>query len=105
VIEDGRVKGNSNCPLIWSFNDVEYYGAAHGSCGILYHIIDIILTKKIQFDKEEEVEILLDIQKTINYLISLFLLKGNLPTDSDLNFPADQVYRKLIEKQRKIIDR
>jgi hypothetical protein len=115
IIADGRKQAKPVCPLYWSFNGTQYYGAAHGTCGILFHVLDALIAldekrkhsktaKKsiLKMRKEEEgvgtgmgketrASILADIETTIEYLNELFELHENLPTDAFKNSLTEQV--------------
>lgn len=114
IVQDGRRHGKLGCPLSWSFNDTQYYGSAHGTCGILYHLLDALNAldekrkraklakkkrtrsenKKVKWglSKSDRASILRDIDATIEHVIGLFELHENVPTDN-----SDQVFTEQVQ--------
>jgi lantibiotic modifying enzyme len=74
IIESGRrtaLQCKSESPLMYFWHDSPYVGAAHGLCGIMYHLLlnDRLLLK-------EELETL--IRPALNYLLTLRFPSGNI---------------------------
>lgn len=68
---------NSPCPLMYSYYDVEYLGAAHGLCTILQALISV---PDFLDSHPSEAK---DIKNTTDYLLSLQDEEGNFPAATD----------------------
>eukprot|EP01127_Copromyxa_protea_P022823 TRINITY_DN8381_c0_g1_i1.p1 TRINITY_DN8381_c0_g1~~TRINITY_DN8381_c0_g1_i1.p1 ORF type:complete len:414 (-),score=46.44 TRINITY_DN8381_c0_g1_i1:60-1301(-) len=77
VIAEGRKMGTSSCPLIYEWHGRKYWGAAHGTTGILV----ILLSVHEQFVKPNEGWVT-DVRKTIDYLLDQYNKEpsGNFPS-------------------------
>lgn len=64
---EGRQLGNTSCPLVYEWHNRRYWGAAHGTTGILY----ILLSVYHEFIKSDQGWVQ-DIHKTISYLVDVF---------------------------------
>lgn len=80
MIESGRnysQRHNSPCPLMYSYYQVEYLGAAHGLCSIL----EAILSVPGYLDSNPTHA--QDVKLSIDYLLSLQDFEGNFPCALD----------------------
>ncbi|RWS29093.1 lanC-like protein 3 [Leptotrombidium deliense] len=69
-------RGFTNCPLMYSYFDTEYIGAAHGVAGILQ-----VLLETPSLLSETDIE--RDIKKTVDFILSLQTPTGNFPCAMD----------------------
>lgn len=80
MIQSGREysrKYKSPCPLMYSYYDTEYLGAAHGLSTILQMIISV--PGFLQNDSKAEK----DVRTSIDYLLNLQTASGNFPCATD----------------------
>ncbi|XP_021933931.1 lanC-like protein 3 isoform X2 [Zootermopsis nevadensis] len=80
VIESGRNyarRHRSPCPLMYSYYDTEYLGAAHGLSGILQMLLSFPAC--LQSDPAAEQ----DVKASVDYLLSLQTQSGNFPSAMD----------------------
>ncbi|CAG7723925.1 unnamed protein product [Allacma fusca] len=80
IVQSGRRYArhkSSPCPLMFSYYDTEYLGAAHGLCAILQILLSFPLFLKDDVDAER------DIQQTCDFYLSLQSREGNFPCAMD----------------------
>ncbi|RWS12311.1 lanC-like protein 3 [Dinothrombium tinctorium] len=81
TIESGRQYATSRrihyCPLMYSYYDTEYIGAAHGVAGIIQVLLQIPNFARLTPEIER------DIKTTIDFLLSLQTPSGNFPCAMD----------------------
>ncbi|KAG0714984.1 LanC-like protein 2 [Chionoecetes opilio] len=76
MLESGRTlarKRKSSAPLMYQWHDSDYLGAAHGTSGILY-----MLMQAKEFLTSQELEEV--VKPTVDYLVSLVFPSGNFPS-------------------------
>lgn len=80
TIKSGRdyaARHKCPCPLMYSYYQVEYLGAAHGLCSIIQSILSV--PGYLQENQEDQK----DIRRAIDYLLSLQSPEGNFPAATD----------------------
>lgn len=80
IVESGRnyaQRYKSPCPLMFSYYDVEYLGAAHGLCAILQMLLSF--PAYLHSDPRAEQ----DVKASVDYLLSLQSRSGNFPCATD----------------------
>lgn len=70
IIKAGRKLSARECPLMYEWHGKKYWGAAHGICGIMNVLMDMVLT-------EDEME---DVKSTLSYMIKNRFPSGNYPS-------------------------
>lgn len=76
ILDSGRSlaqQRKSSVPLLYQWHDKDYLGAAHGTAGILF----MLMQARKHLTKEELDEV---VRPTIDYLASLFFRSGNFPS-------------------------
>lgn len=80
TLNSGRNYSNTHqcrCPLMYSYYQVEYLGAAHGLCSILQSILSV--TGYLEHNPEDQK----DVKSAIDYLLTLQSDEGNFPAATD----------------------
>jgi len=87
VIESGRKfskKMSSKCPLMYSYYETQYLGAAHGLTGVLLQLLRV--PGFIEHNPEAEK----DIRDSVNWIVSTQSYDGNFPCSmGELKDPRD----------------
>lgn len=76
ILDSGRTlarRRKSSVPLQYEWHDTDYHGAAHGTAGILF----MLMQAKKHLTSEELEEV---VRPTVDYLASLLFRSGNLPS-------------------------
>lgn len=80
TLRSGReyaVRHHCQCPLMYSYYQVEYLGAAHGLCSIIQSILSV--PGYLQENPDDQA----DVRRAIDYLLSLQGPEGNFPAATD----------------------